>query len=83
MKIKFNIEKVIRNHPLKDREHYSLYLLRYDPWPFGFIADFSNAEEIASRVKLAMNSDDIRGVWVTKESDDGTVDTDIFKLVTE
>lgn len=77
-----NISDIIKSHPLGDKDLYCLYLCRNDEWRnhYGYIGGYTDADEIARHVYLAMNNPDVLGVWVTIESGDGSKDIDIFKV---
>lgn len=81
MNIAVNIQKAIKFHRLNDNEYYCLYLLRRDGWPFGYIGCYTNANEISELVMYSNENPDIAGIWVTKESGDGTQECDIFKVI--
>ena len=74
--------KILSMHPLKDDEAYNLYLLRSDGWPYGFVLATRDQNEIQERIDTERNAPgkhSVIGVWVTKESNNGTVDVTIYR----
>ena len=77
-----NLADIMSLHPLKDDEAYNLYLLRSDGWPYGFVCESRDRQEIQDRIDSERNAPgkhSIIGVWVTKESYNGTIDVTIYR----
>lgn len=74
-----SLHEILALYPLDQNEAYCLYILRNDGWPYGFIGTYSDPDDL-EHIALSYNSRrSVLGVWVTKESHDGTVDITIFK----
>lgn len=74
-----NMEPILTLYPLGEHEHYDLYILRTDGWPYGYAGSFHNPADIQRKIDALENRRSVIGVWVTKESDDGTVDITVFR----
>lgn len=74
-----NLAPLLAHYPLGENEHYALYILRRDGWPYGYAGEFDRPEDIQRKLFTVDNRRSVIGVWVTKESGDGTVDITIFK----
>lgn len=81
MNIAVNIQEAVKSHRLHDNEYYCLYLLRRDGWSFRYIGYYTDADEISELVMHSNANPDIAGIWITKESGDGTQECDIFKII--
>ena len=72
---------LLNRYPLASDERYHLYVLRPDGWPFGLFGSYDDAGTVASTYADLARRRENRGLWITKESNDGTVDQTIIKKI--
>ena len=64
---------------LKDDEQFHVYLLRPDGWPWGYHGAFRDPDITARLYDFFLVDPEIIGIWIMKESNDGTTGKTIVK----
>lgn len=72
---------LIGSFPLRENEAYYLYTHRHDGYDFGLVGSSTDAEEMTRLLTKHLEDPTVFGVWVTRESGDGSVDVDILKIM--
>ena len=74
-----SIVHLLEQNPLHENEQYFLYVLRPDGWPFGLHGSYCDVESVASAYRNLAKHRSVIGLWITKESGDGTVDLTVLR----
>ena len=73
------IKNLVSKYPLNRNEEYCGYRFAVDPWPWGFNGGYDNPSDVASVYAMLSAYPDTTGLWITKETMDGTSETTILK----
>ena len=74
-----SVARLLNSEPLNQNERYYVYLLRADGWPWSLETSSEYADDVLDTFMRTVRSSDVLGVWITRESGDGTTDVTIIK----
>ena len=82
MSIIININDLLASFSLHKNESFCLYVYKDDGYDsFGYVGSYKSIDCLAATISFSKKDPDIHGIWITIESDDGTVDDTILKVL--
>lgn len=73
------LRNLLRLYPLGENETYCMYVRRMDRWPSGFFGEYTDYDSVVNEYAMLSRKRSVLGIWISKESGDGTVDITIFR----
>jgi len=73
------LRNLLRLYPLGENERYCMYTHLPDGWPYGYLGDYPDIDAVVNEYAKLLRKRSVLGIWISKESYDGTVDITIFR----